>query len=93
MAPELHDSVLELIEIDWVRQNAKLTFRRSGSVVEAVVRASQSLRLPRDEPWGPSSSVNAVDVVALVGDRVSLRVEMQSGDTLIIDGASVDWSV
>lgn len=39
-----------------------------------------SLVLPRQHPWGPSVSINKVEVTT--GDGVTARFEMQSGDVI-----------
>ena len=92
MTPDLHDATLTLIEVDWVEKLATLTFQRSkGAVIVAVLSCSR-LILPRDEPWGPSSSVNLIEVEE--GGRVPVRlsIEMQSGDVILIEGEEIEWA-
>jgi hypothetical protein len=50
------------------------------------------LACPRENPWGPSGSVNEVRGPIAVGDGIDrMEVEMQSGDTISVDGKAFDW--
>ncbi|NNL13891.1 MAG: hypothetical protein HKO82_09420 [Acidimicrobiia bacterium] len=91
MIPDLHDATLTSIEVDWVEKLATFTFRLAQDTVTVVVSSCSRLVLPRDEPWGSSSSVNGIELVEGADGPVRMSVEMQSGDLLVVEGASVEW--
>ena len=84
----LHDATLESVTMNWNEAEmsavvvllggigAKLTFHEVTSAV-----------LPRELPWGPSSSINAAREL----QEGVYEIEMQSGDRLRIAASS--WSM
>ena len=85
----VHDSVLETVTFDWAAAKATLSLRLSAPVPTRcliTIEGVTSLTCPRQNPWGPSKSVNEAD---LESDGKRLVVHMQSGDDLVFEGASV----
>ncbi len=91
MTPDLHDAVLTEVRIDWVNHEAALSFRNADGPVSATVRGCSSIVLPRDEPWGRSSSVYAVESAESESEGIRIELQMQSGDVLVVEGKSVEW--
>ncbi len=92
MTPDLHDTVLTEVRIGWTNHEATLSFRRADGSVGATIHGCSRVVLPRDEPWGPSSSVYAVKAGRSERGGVRLELEMQSGDVLVVEGASLEWA-
>jgi len=92
MTPDLHDAVLAQIQVDWISHEAALSFRHADGSVGATVHGFSSIVLSRDEPWGPSSSVYAVESTRPERGGIRLELQMQSGDVLVVEGASLEWA-
>jgi len=93
--PSLHDATLLRVEVLWGETaEASFTFRAGGSrVVTLRVGGMTSLACPHANPWGPSVSVNEVRGPERVdGGSERLEIEMQSGDTIVVDGRAWEWS-
>jgi len=87
----LHDALLLHVSLDWSKGTAIFQFRAvSGSTI-AVLSGCTEMNLPRREPWGPSESVNSVEVGQPESGGILLRIEMQSGDLLVTNGESIEW--
>jgi hypothetical protein len=91
--PNLHDAILESIEIDWEGATAILRLGLVGDPPPKLALVCSGLReahIPHDEPWGPSVSVNAAEYAegSDEGDLI-LRLEMQSGDEIKLRAASL----
>ena len=91
--PNLHDAILESIEINWEGATAILRLGLVGDPPPKLALAFSGLReahIPRDEPWGPSVFVNATEYAdgSDEGD-LTLRLEMQSGDVIRLRAASL----
>jgi hypothetical protein len=80
----LHDATLLTITVDWAEGTASVRLHPYSGMVTIEASGLSHLDIPRRHPWGPSVSVNEVTLV----DR-TLRVEMQSGDTLVIEADEV----
>ena len=83
----LHDATLEQIALDWAEGTSRVEFvyfhdgkRRRGAI---LCSGTTHLSCPRAFPWGRSQSINSVSVGEHDG-RNTLRVEMQSGDELVV---------
>jgi hypothetical protein len=92
--PNLHDAILEGIEINWESATASLHLGLVGDPSPKVVLLFTGVRevhVPRDQPWGPSVSVNTVERID-DGETngVAMRLEMQSGDAIRIRAASLE---
>lgn len=77
----LHDATLQSLGVDWPSGVAHLSLTLLGGerCTISCIDVTQ-VTVPRQAPWGPSTSVNSV-VFSPTG---SLAIEMQSGDTLLI---------
>jgi hypothetical protein len=90
----LHDATLCTITMDWSARSCVLSFTLVHHVGQLPSRGLltfhglQSASLPRQEPWGPSNSVNATRCPE-VGVFV---IELQSGDELWFRASDFAWS-
>jgi hypothetical protein len=89
---QVHDAVLRSVHLDWAQGIARLelALARPGSDVPRtatlLVDGVRRLHCPREEPWGWSTSVNGGRLLPAGGDYSRLELEMQSGDTLLVEG-------
>jgi hypothetical protein len=93
---DLHDASLVAISLDWGSGEASVRLRLSSEQARAAeirVTATTSLRCPRQQPWGPSVSINEARVAPLPGGRVRLELELQSGDVIEIEGDAAELGV
>jgi len=85
---DFHDSTLDSVSIQWRERRGTLALKTwNGGPAKMRIEFFdfQDLELPKRAPWGPSSSVNTVSLETPPGARFSdLKVELQSGDTLVI---------
>jgi hypothetical protein len=81
----LHDALLWSVELLWEQKLCRLhlaAFAQKGEAASPHLLEFQqvtALKVPHEESWGPSSSVNSVS-----HSFGSFQVEMQSGDTIEI---------
>ena len=92
--PNLHDAVLEGIEINWESATASLRLGLVGDPspkLALVFGGIREVHVPRDQPWGPSVFVNTLERTD-GGDTggLSMRLEMQSGDEIRLRAASLE---
>jgi len=85
---QLHDATLLSVMLKWSESVAELALLLGSNLpatlaFQGVTYAS----LPREQPWGPSDSINKTRSLP-VGEYA---VEMQSGDVLVFRAAS--WSL
>jgi hypothetical protein len=84
---DLHDATLVRVEACWSDAVVILVANvwRDGGVREVRLRFSgfTALTVPRECPWGRSSSINEVRVERSTG-AFHAEIEMQSGDVLSI---------
>ncbi len=87
MPMNFHDATLLSVQADWAQGTAAVILQVPGLEDPVEVRAVgvTDLRMPRERPWGPSVSVNSVQVTGGV-----ITIEMQSGDTITIAAQSFD---
>ena len=89
----MHDWTLLSIEMDWGAGSALLRFETRDVGKQGIVRASGvvSLIVPRQEPWGRSVSVNSVsELEGMEGELRCIQIQMQSGDTIVLQAASFE---
>jgi hypothetical protein len=86
----MHDSVLLSVEFEWKSAQLKLLFDTyPAGMVALTAEGVTDIRIPRENPWGPSVHVNEVrKVPARSREPRKLEIEMQSGDTISITAAS-----
>ena len=84
----LHDATLLSVALDWEKAEVKLYVLLMGGIPATLTfQQATSAVLPREQPWGPSKSINGAKEIS-VG---TYEVEMQSGDLLQVKAAS--WSL
>ncbi len=91
----LHDATLLRVEVLWEDGGrAELVFRVHGGVlIHLRVSGLTNLACPHRNAWGPSVSVNDVrGPFPVEGGPERVEIEMQSGDTIVVDGAGWEWA-
>lgn len=84
----LHDATLREVRFAWAEARCTLRLLTNGHGAQALVFSGVTeLHLPRQQPWGPSVSINA----ARECGANKFEVELQSGDVLRLQAAS--WQV
>ena len=90
--PNMHDAVLERIELRWSHDAPDVTFHvsqfGSGQPIQVVARSATHFSATRLNEWGPSESVNSASVES-DAERQFLTIEMQSGDQIAVHCASI----
>lgn len=90
---QLHDATLVSITVDWNEGSAWLKLINSQGPSQPIyiqVTGLSGLKVPREFPWGKSSSINNVCFSQIEGEEVStLEVEMQSGDVIEITAKQI----
>jgi hypothetical protein len=66
--------------------------RIPGVPVVSTATGLVELKITRRQEWGPSVSVNAVEIRTNETSETVLEIEMQSGDTIEIAAARVEVS-
>lgn len=90
-----HDATLLAITTDWASGETRLRVRvweEAAREVEIRIANTTLLHCPREQPWGPSVSINHVRINAIEAGRVRLEIEIQSGDVVEIVGDTVSTS-
>jgi hypothetical protein len=86
--PQLHDATLLGLNLRWKEALVEVELLIGGDRSGTWLLAGENVRgviCPREEPWGPSVSVNEVRGPLLRKDGYqSIELELQSGDTLIV---------
>jgi hypothetical protein len=93
--PHLHDASLLRACLVWGQEaKVELLFRMAGPRhVRLVGTKASLLSCPHRNPWGASISVNEVrGPIAIADGYMQLEVEMQSGDTLVVEAEGFSWS-
>jgi hypothetical protein len=85
----LHDATLVSVSVDWVLGSASIHLRpvsRAGAPSAVTIEASgiRHVEIPRRSPWGPSVSVNQV-----IGESGRLVIEVQSGDSIVVEADEI----
>lgn len=92
--PDLHDASLLDVVLNWGKEaSAEVRFRDRGPRVVTLKSIKTTLlSCPHENHWGPSVSVNEVRGPQSIGnDRQRVEIEMQSGDTIVIEGEGFEW--
>jgi hypothetical protein len=85
-----HDAFLQDLRVDWEPGTAALRFVIEEKTITVKVRGLRLIKIPREQPWGPSIWVNQTSgPVQAGGDMVKFLIEMQSGDQIEIVGENV----
>ncbi|MFP3586438.1 hypothetical protein SCB29_22640 [Paraburkholderia sp. SIMBA_055] len=76
-----HDWTLIGLSVNWLIGELQIEMLDESSMRRVWIGSDLvSLILPRQHPWGPSVSINKVEVST--GDAVTAKFEMQSGDVI-----------
>ncbi len=93
--PNLHDAIFLRAVLLWGKAaDATVVFRVFGPRF-LVLKASgvTNLICPHENPWGPSVHVNEIRGPLSPRQGVErIEVEVQSGDTIVIEAASFEWA-
>jgi hypothetical protein len=87
--PDLHDTTLLSIEVDWPKGAVIVRLRGASDEIHVSAIGLRLATIPRFQPWGPSVSVNTAQLMTVEGGVTRLVVEMQSGDELVIEADAV----
>jgi hypothetical protein len=93
---QLHDATLVAVTADWASGETRIRVRLSEEAArgaEIHICGSSLLRYSRRQPWGPSVSINEVRLSSIEGGRKRLEIEIQSGDTIEVEGSTVEIQV
>lgn len=86
-ALQVHDAVLSAIYISWEADHCDLRVLPVGTTAHLLVfEGFTALEFPKQEPWGPSSSINSLREP----EQGQFEIELQSGDVLRVRARS--WS-
>lgn len=82
----MHDWTLVKITYEWEKGGScRIQLRDRESATRYIdARNVFKLLVPRDEEWGPSVSVNSVAGPVEHSEGQELKIEMQSGDTIVV---------
>ena len=89
----LHDATLIAVSAEWQSGEARVRVRLGQArdqSAEIVVAGVRLLRWSREQPWGPSVSINEVRFQRVGEDRIRIELEVQSGDVVELEGDQVD---
>ena len=88
----LHDATVESIDISWAKSECFLRLRavtKPNNYAEPCIlefRGLKHLRLSKEQPWGPSVSINGAKFT-----NGAVSIEMQSGDTIEIVASEMQF--
>jgi hypothetical protein len=83
--PNLHDAVLERIELKWEEGLVTIELTRvPGGVCTLTASGLREFTMSRRQEWGPSACVNRAEVREDGENGIVLEIEMQSGDTITV---------
>ena len=88
--PNMHDWTLIDASFDWEAAQVVMRFRTAAGLKQLIASKTAELRIPQRLEWGRSASVNDAQLIA---DEhcPALRIEMQSGDAIILEAASLEF--
>jgi hypothetical protein len=96
----LHDSVLLKAVLDWDSGEVVLSVStwslKDNRRVDVVLRVTDItlFHVPKEHPWGDSVHINQVyGPLTLPNERLRMEIEMQSGDTIVLEAAGFDLDV
>jgi hypothetical protein len=89
--PNLHDAVLERLHVDWSAATVTVELHPvPGEPIVLTAYGVREVRVERWEPWGPSAFVNSAEIHEAAPGHVRLRLEMQTGDPVLIVAEQFD---
>lgn len=82
-----HDWMIGPIEVDWKKGAVRIHLLfESDHVIE--ISSMRNISIPRYLPWGMSQYVNSIKCEEKC-DMCQLKIDLQSGDSLIFEGGKV----
>jgi len=84
----LHDGTFLSLAFDWKKSDCTVSIKLHTGLVTLTWRAVTHLSITKEQPWGPSVSVNSLKQLA----EHSWVMEIQSGDELRIDARILELS-
>jgi hypothetical protein len=88
--PNLHDAVLERIELNWEAGEITIDLTRvPGGPLRLTGSGVLAFSVSRRQEWGPSIYINDAYLGRIGEDQIVLELEIQSGDTLSLTAARV----
>lgn len=86
----LHDWTLQTISVDWIQSKVWVICKGSNSQIQQIqVENFIEIYIPKKETWGKSQSINQL-TLSKKDNHQLLQIEMQSGDTLIIEAKNIE---
>ncbi|PZQ65676.1 MAG: hypothetical protein DI570_00815 [Phenylobacterium zucineum] len=90
VAPNLHDFTLVRVVVDWEAKAALFELLGPDGLRTLTATGLLQFELTRDDPWGPSASVNGVEVAKEGEELLRVTIEMQTGDLIKLRCANVN---
>ena len=88
-ALQLHDAILRSLQLDFAAGTVTAALEPvEASELILVFSGVTGVNAPRDQPWGPSASVNTLRQPS----PFQYEIEMQSGDVLVIEAKAFSAS-
>ncbi|OON68544.1 hypothetical protein [Hymenobacter sp. CRA2] len=78
---DAHGAVLTELRVNWAAGTRQVSLRHHTGLKVLTIHKLRALTLSRAFPWGFSESIHALST-----GEDALTIEMQSGDTIRIDG-------
>jgi hypothetical protein len=88
--PELHDATLRSVTMEWDAGVVVLRIDTDEGHHALHALDATILSVPRGGTWGRSVSINTAQYAHTDAGTV-LRLEMQSGDTIVVAARSFEW--
>lgn len=89
-----HDWILVDIVFEWAQASVAIALDGPSSRGVLLAEEASLLEVPRQNPWGRSTSINSLVIADLPGgDGQCLDIEMQSGDIIRIDAREISVQV
>jgi len=88
LAPNLHDFTLSRVVVDWEAKSAAFELLGPDGPRTLAASGLAQIELTRDDPWGPSVSVNSVEIAEEDG-LLRVTIGMQTGDLIRLRCADV----
>jgi hypothetical protein len=91
--PNLHDAILLRVQVDWAEAVVTIeTEQLPGVPVVLSAAGLYEFSLTHRLEWGPSVSINTVNLKTSEAGETSLTIQMQSGDYIRLVAARLDVS-
>jgi hypothetical protein len=81
---DLHDATLLEIITEW-QGRTTIVMRTAHGNASVIADGVISVTVAHRMPWGRSGSVNEFRLIKVSGGAMRLEIEMQSGDTVVVE--------